>query len=190
MLTAPALLVSALVVLLTLTASPSYCQTLRLDLFNDSSCTVPSTVAGIGQPVPTADISTCMTAPASLSAVGYSSYQASCGVFAGNNQTFALVHLWSNTSTNAATCPTTASYATFITVADSTLTHTSSSCIGPFTANNIVNQTASLSSQTVYAQFDCQSESNTAGHTHLFTTSSTVCVLLLLLLCGALDWMV
>jgi len=144
---------TVVVVLLIVTPSPSWAltvNTLRLQLFNDSSCTTGLPIADISQPVPANGLGQCAAAPSSLSQLpelGYSSYQASCGISV-NNQSFAFVHLWANSSVNASSCPTTASLVTFLTVGDSSVTHNSQSCVGPVTVSTLVNQSTILSSRS------------------------------------------
>ena len=182
----------ALLLVLTLSASPSLSltiiPTLRLQLFNDSLCTValPIALADNNQPVSATGLDNCAPAPSSLSQAGFSSYQAACGVSA-NNQSFAFVHLWSSSSANASSCPTTASLTTFITVGDSSLTHNASSCVGPVSVSTFANQSSFVSSFAAFAQFSCGSTSN-AAHAAADYAAVPGIVLLLLLLSAAVHF--
>ena len=152
----------ALLVVLLLRAAPiasaqgTATPYLRLRLFNDSACTVPSAVPGIDPPVAAYGVSPCTLAPSSLAALGYSSYRAACGV-ASNNLSFALASLFGGGATN---CPNTGAPVTFISAgaAEDNGTHNSSACIGPAQASYSDNQTRT--STTVYAQWDCSTDSN------------------------------
>ena len=182
MLSAALILAILLLTALTSSAAPVRTQTLRLQLFNDSSCTAASMLptADISQPISASGLGTCVTAPSFLLQAGYSSYQAACGT-STNNRTFVYLLLWLNSSTNATTCPGSASFNTFLSAGDSSLTHTASSCVGPVRVMSLVDRTNLISSFGAYAQFDCGSPSPNAAHVAADTASVPAIVLLLLL---------
>ena len=150
-----------------LAATPTSTTFLRLQLFNDTFCTIPSPVVAFSQPVPVQGISTCVTAPPSLAnATGLASYAVGCGIsqfinINGTtiNESFAVGNLWyGSPSSDAATCPTSANQTAvrrFFQVYDDSPVHSAASCVGPFTAHSFVNYTVPLSSATVYAQWMC-----------------------------------
>jgi len=117
-------------------------------------------LAGISQPIPALGVSVCSAAPSSRPAAGYSSYPAACdasgGGSHGSSQSLIIVKLWAGlTQPNGTACSST-STTLYITVSDSSLTHSSIPCIGPVGTYQIVNQSIVLSSTAEYAQWDCE----------------------------------
>ena len=198
--------VTALMTLLLVSVSPSFAATitttfLNLQLFNDSACTVAAPVAVFSQPVPVQGISTCVTAPPSLTAAtGLASYAVGCGIspytifnLSTNVSTtisepFALGSLWyGSPSSDAATCPNTASQTavrTAFNVYDYNPEHSAASCVGPFSVRSYVNYTVLVSSMSVYAQWACNvtTTSNAAAANRQSAISSYGMATLLLLM--------
>ena len=166
-------------------------QSLTLSLFNDSACAVPSSLAVFNQTVVASYYPPyCQAASPSLQQVGYSAYSASCGdsivgspsnPYRDPTHTSATVYLWYNTSTNATTCPDPQSLTAFIGVIDSTLTHTNTSCVGPFRVTINANRSVPVREEFVYAQWDCETITapNAALHMHSIANSNTLIIMIL-----------
>ena len=160
-------------------------HSIRLSLFNDSACTTPLPVPGVDEPAPLNGLDVCTAATPSLAAVGYAAYEAGCGVSIGSNLSFAIANLYANSSAAASTCPSstaTPSLRTYISVLDSNLTHTGSSCVGPIGVYQIANASVRVAAYNAWVQWDCdRSNPNAAFQSH--SASAVTALLLLALAC-------
>ena len=155
---------------------------LVLQLFNDTSCAVPSTVS-ISSPIAAADLSICNPATSALLQEGYFSYEALCGV-SDNNVTFAFLRLWSSSTTGSTSCSTTNSFVTYVSPSDSSFTHNATSCV-PVTVTLFANGTNFVGSTSQFAQFDCTvyTDHNAAMH----VSPGGLHLIVLMVLCAALS---
>ncbi len=179
-------LAAAVLLVLALSALPgswAQSQTLSLQLFNDSACTVVLPVANLNPAVPVGGIGACLPAPPSLQQVGYSSYSAGCGLANNNTVLTSIGTLWSSSVNNASACPGTNSLTTFFTVNDyNVANHTATTCLGPISVRTTANFSTLVSAVTAYAQFTCGTSApnaaRLAGHTDLVTAIAMIVMLL------------